>query len=254
MDELVHYGVDDRIGVITLDSPDNRNALSVQLMGELHDHLKAAAGDRSVRGVLLTATGTVFCAGADLSAAAGAGTGPGSFADVLVTLRNYPKAVVARLNGHARGGGLGLVAAADIVVAPTTATFAFSEVRLGVAPAVIALPCLEAMTPRAVSRYMLTGEKFDAVAAAEAGLVTVAVPPDEIEAKTTPLLDAIRATEPNAVAATRALLRDLPAMEATEAYAHAEKLSASLFDSPEAAEGIGAFIEKRPPSWAEPGD
>jgi enoyl-CoA hydratase/carnithine racemase len=251
--ELVHLDIDNLIGTITLDSPHNRNALSQQLLAELDAHLRTAAVADDVRGIVLTATGNTFCAGADLSGATAPGVRSVPFVEILAQLWHYPKTVIARLNGHVRAGGTGLVAAADIVVAPTSATFAFSEVRIGVAPAIIAVLCQRRMPARAASRYMLTGEVFDASAAVAAGLVTLAVEPDELDAAAGQILDAVRLTEPNAVAATRQLLVELPTMEVGEGLRHAETISTALFNSPEAAEGIAAFREKRPPNWAPGG-
>ncbi|GAC1315053.1 MAG: enoyl-CoA hydratase family protein [Acidimicrobiales bacterium] len=247
-DALVQVEIDGAIATITLDSPSNRNALSRRLVDELGAAFDTAR-DPGVRAVVLTATGTVFCSGADLSEAAGAGGGATGFASVLETLWEFPKTVVAKLNGHVRAGGLGLVAAADIVVAPTTATFAFAEVRIGVAPAMIAVLCCRRMTPRAVGRYLLTGERFDADAAAAAGLVTVVAEPGTVERCTAELLDQIKGTEPNAVATTKQLVRDLAALDVPAGLRHAEGVSQALFASPEAAEGIAAFKEKRPPRW-----
>jgi enoyl-CoA hydratase/carnithine racemase len=251
--ELVHLDIGNLIGTITLDSPHNRNALSQQLLAELDAHLRTAASDDRVRGVVLTGTGNTFCAGADLSGATAPGVRSVPFVEILEQLWHYPKTVVARVNGHVRAGGTGLVAAADIVIAPTSATFAFSEVRIGVAPAIIAVLCQRRMPPRAASRYMLTGEVFDAKAAVDAGLVTIVVEPDELDAVTAQVLDAVRLTEPNAVAATRGLLVDLPTMTVGDGLRHAETISTALFESPEAAEGIAAFREKRPPKWAPGG-
>lgn len=248
--ERVHLEVADGIATVTLDSPHNRNALSRQLVGELAGHLATTRQDHSVRAVVLTATGTVFCSGADLTEAAnGGGAGAPGFAGILETLWELPKTVVVKLNGHVRAGGLGLVAGADIVVAPSDATFAFAEVRIGVAPAMIAVLCMRRMTPRALGRYLLTGERFDADAAVEAGLVTQAVGRDQLDSVVDAVLADLRATEPKAVAETKALLRGLPGMGVAEGLAHAEAVSARLFSSPEAAEGIAAFRQKRPPSW-----
>ncbi len=120
MTSLVHIVVDDHIATITLDSPDNRNALSQQLLAELDTALRDARDDSEVRAVVLTATGTTFCSGADLSGATSAGARAVPFVEILSTLWTYPKTVIARLNGHVRAGGFGLVAAADIVIAPTS--------------------------------------------------------------------------------------------------------------------------------------
>lgn len=247
---LVRLDVDDHIATITLDSPDNRNALSQPLLAELDDALRGARGNKDVRAVVLTATGTTFCSGADLSGATSAGARAVPFVEILSMLWSYPKTVIARLNGHVRAGGFGLVAAADIVIAPTSASFAFSEVRIGVAPAVIAVLCQRRMTPRAASRYLLTGELFDAYVAREIGLVTIVVEPDALDAATAEIVHAVRQTEPNAVAATRKLLVELPSMGVEDGLRHAEVISTALFQSPEAAEGIAALRERRAAAWA----
>ena len=157
--------------------------------------------------------------------------------------------VVARLNGHVRAGGTGLVAACDVVVAPDDITFAFTEVRIGVAPAVISVLCRRVMDRRSLHRYLLIGETFDAAAAADAGLVTIVCARDELDAVVAALADGIRATAPNAVARTKALLGELEDLELADAFAHAAVVSAELFASDEGREGIASFREKRPPAW-----
>jgi methylglutaconyl-CoA hydratase len=134
------------------------------------------------------------------------------------------------------------------VVAPGSATFAFTEVKIGVAPAIIAVVCGRRMTPRALARYALTGEVFDAHAAAAAGLVSIVA--DDVEDAVGAILRSVRLTEPNAVRETKELLRRLPAMTLDDGFAWAEDVSRRLFASPEAAEGISAFREKRSPAWA----
>ena len=250
MAQLVHVDVVDHITTITLDSPDNRNALSQRLLAELDEAVRGARDDRDVRAVVLTATGTTFCSGADLSGATSAGARAVPFVEILSSLGSYPKTVIARLNGQVRAGGFGLVAAADIVIAPTSASFAFSEVRIGVAPAVIAVLCQRRMTPRAAGRYLLTGEVFDAHTAQETGLVTVVVEPDDLDAATAEIVHAVRQTEPNAVAATKRLLVDLPSLGVDDGLRKAEAISTALFASPEAAEGIAALKERRAAAWA----
>src|SRR5438105_6067818 len=150
------------ITTLTLDSPHNRNALSARLVAELHQALAEAAADDAVRAVVLTHTGTTFCAGADLSeATAGTATdGPLGLARLLRALVELPLPVVARVTGHVRAGGLGLLGACDLSVAGPDATFAFTEARLGLAPAVISLPLLPRLDARAAARYYLTGETF----------------------------------------------------------------------------------------------
>jgi len=248
--EQVHLSVDGPIATITLDSPGNRNALSRQLVAELRACVDEAASDSAVKALVLTGTGSVFCSGADLrEAAQGMAPGGSAFADLLEVLWSLPKIVVVKLNGHVRAGGLGLVATADIVVAPDDATLAFAEVRIGVAPAMIAVVCVRRMTPRAVTHYLLTGETFTARDAVGAGLVTIAVPARELDACLSALLREIRTTEPNAVAETKKLLGELAGLDVHDGLRHAEEVSGRLFASPEAAEGIAAFREKRRPAW-----
>ena len=168
------------VATITLDSPHNRNALSNQLVRELHEALTAAAEDDAVRCVVLTHTGGTFCAGADLSEASAAPQDDPARAradelvDLLRLIVTVPKPVVGVIDGHVRAGGMGLVAACDIVLAGPSSTFALTESRLGLAASVISLTVLPRIDPRAASRIFLTGEKFDAAEAARIGLVTQA--------------------------------------------------------------------------------
>ncbi len=247
---LVQCSVDRGIARIALDSPRNRNALSAALIGQLTDALTTAAADDTVRAVELTHTGTTFCAGADLREASSGGmaTGAGQVMALLRHIAALPKPVVGSIDGHARAGGLGLVGACDIVLAGPQSTFAFTEVRLGLAPAMISLTTLPRMDARAASRYYLTGETFDAATAARIGLVTEAV--EDIDAGTLAVLDALRAGSPQGLRETKLLLTHavLAGFEARAAVL--AELSARLFGSAEAAEGMAAFREKRRPSWA----
>jgi enoyl-CoA hydratase/carnithine racemase len=232
------------ITTLTLDSPANRNALSARLVGELGEALADCAKDESVRAVVLTHTGSTFSAGADLKAP----PNPYTFVGLLRQIVTLPKPVVARVTGHVRAGGLGLLGACDIAAASTGADFAFTEVRIGVAPAVISLPLLPRMDPRAAERYFLTGERFDAAEAVRAGLLTLAA--DDVDEALAPVLDGLRGASPQGLAASKELLsaRVLDAFDRD-----AEDLvqrSASLFASAEAREGMTAFLERRDPAWA----
>ena len=249
-DRLVQYSVDRGIARIALDSPRNRNALSAALTGQLTEVLTEAGADHTVRAVELTHTGSTFCAGADLAEASQGGMQAGT-TGLLTLLRDIvalPKPVVGSIDGHVRAGGLGLIGACDIVLAGPASTFAFTEVRLGLAAAVISLTTLPRMDPRAASRYFLTGETFDAATAARIGLVTDAVA--DIDAGTLSVLDALRAASPQGLRETKPLLTPelLAGFDARAEDLAA--LSARLFDSAEAAEGMAAFLAKRPPSWA----
>ncbi|CAM4059261.1 enoyl-CoA hydratase-related protein [Kibdelosporangium persicum] len=246
-DELVHIAVDRGVATITLDSPHNRNALSRQLRSELRGHLSTAVGDDNVRVIVLDHTGPVFCAGMDLKEAGGASAGDqgvNEFPEILEQIRTSPKPVVAKLAGPARAGGVGIVAAADIAVAASTATFAFTEVRIGVVPAVISVTVLPRLLPRAAHELFLTGETFDAARAVAIGLINSAVPAEELDAEVRRYTGMLVLGGPVALAATKELLRsgpgDFPAML---------KLSAEFFASQEGQEGITAFAQKRKPTW-----
>ncbi len=242
---------------ITLDSPANRNALSRRLVHSLAGALDEAAG-RGARLVVLTGAGNTFCSGADLGErlhppAAGESPPPAdevTVAGLLTRIAHAPLPVLARVNGHVRAGGMGLVAAADLAVAPITATFGFSEVRVGVAPAMIAVPALRVMTTRAIQRHMLTGEPFAADEAERSGLLTQAfATPSEMDGWISAMTETLGMGAPGAVAATKQLLSELRNRDWDEGMRLAEARSDQLFDSAEAAEGMRAFLEKRRPGW-----
>ena len=247
-DELVHLSTQEGIATITLDSPANRNALSARLVEEFRTHLGGALADDSVRAVHLTATGTVFCAGADLKA--GGSAAMSDLPGILACLLGSPKPVVAELNGHVRAGGIGLVAACDIVVAPAKATFAFSEVRLGLLPAIVAVPVVRRVSSRALTRWFMTGEEFGAQEAAAAGLVSLAVADDRVGEVTGTILDALRLAAPGALAGIKPLLAEVGERGVADGLAWAAELSAARFASEEAAEGMAAFRDRRPARWA----
>ncbi|MFE0726739.1 enoyl-CoA hydratase family protein [Streptomyces antibioticus] len=231
------------IETLALDSPDTRNALSSVLVGALADALADCAADPEVRAVVLTHTGGTFCAGADLRDP----PDPDAFVGLLRRIVELPLPVVARVTGHVRAGGMGLLAACDITAASTTSTFAFTEVRIGVAPAVISLPLLPRTDPRALARHYLTGERFDAAEAARAGLLTAAG--DDVDAVLAPVLDGLRRAAPQGLAETKRLLTARVLETFDRDAARLTALSARLFASPQAREGMTAFLERRDPAW-----
>jgi len=247
-DALVGVQHDGGVRTLTLDSPSNRNALSARLLDQLAGALRDATTDSGVRVIVLTGTGRVFCSGADLSER-GSGA-PNTMPEILTGIVESPVPVIARVNGHARAGGLGLIAAADMAVAPADATFAFTEVRVGVAPAMILVPALRVLDQRFLTRAVLTGEPFDAAEAAGAGLLSAVVEDDDrLDAWVEDQAAAVRRAAPGAVRATKELLRSLPAQSWEEGLGAASTRSAELFAGDEAAEGMAAFLEKRRPSW-----
>lgn len=255
-DELVHYGVEAGVATITLDSPHNRNALSAQLRRELLDGLAAAQEDDEVRVIVLDHTGPVFCAGMDLKEARGAGAGDqgvNEFPQILERIWTSPKPVVAKLAGPARAGGVGMVAAADIAVAVTEATFAFTEVRIGVIPAVISVTVLPRLAPRDAHELFLTGDTFDAERAAQIGLINSAVPAEELDTEVRRFVTSLSLGGPNALAATKELLRSEKAPSMTAAFEQMIATSARFFASEEGQEGITAFAQKRRPNWVPEG-
>ncbi|MFD3652457.1 enoyl-CoA hydratase family protein [Streptomyces sp. 24-1644] len=231
------------ITTLTLDSPANRNALSARLVGALGEALDACAADDTVRAVVLTHTGTTFCAGADLTGP----PDPAAFVALMRRIVALPKPVVARVTGHVRAGGLGLLSACDISVAGPGASFALTESRLGLAPAVISMPLLARMDPASATRYFLTGERFDAAEAARTGLVTLAA--EDVDKALEPVLDGLRRASPQGLRASKELVTATVLKNFDQ---HAEDLiarSAALFTSAEAREGMTAFLERRDPAW-----
>jgi enoyl-CoA hydratase/carnithine racemase len=257
MDRLVEYTVEGHIARLTLNSPHNRNALSTTLVSQLHQGLRDAAADPAVRAVVLGHTGNTFCAGADLSeGSAATGADPGEMAaerarEMAALLRaivESPLTVIVAVDGHVRAGGMGLVGAGDIAVAGPRSTFALTEARIGVAPAIISLTLLPKMSARAAARYYLTGETFDAATAAAIGLITMAA--DDVRAAVASLVADIGRASPQGLAASKALTT---AAILDGFDRDAERLStdsARLFVSEEAREGMLAFLQKRPPRWA----
>ncbi|MER6997554.1 enoyl-CoA hydratase family protein [Streptomyces sp. NPDC000410] len=240
---MITTGSERGIATLTLDSPENRNALSARLVGELAEALTACGKDPAVRAVVLTHSGGTFSAGADLKSP----PSPYTFVALLRQIVELPKPVVARVAGHVRAGGLGLVGACDIAAASSGSDFAFTEVRIGVAPAVISLPLLPRLEPRAAARYYLSGERFDAAEAARIGLVTAVG--DDVDAALAPVLDGLRGASPQALDATKQLLTARVRETFDRDAEDLVQRSASLFASAEAREGMAAFLERRDPAW-----
>lgn len=264
MTELVRRTTSGGVATITLDSPHNRNALSAALRAELVVALDAVAADDAVRVVVLTHTGPVFCSGMDLKETAAAAVGDEGVRElpgILQRVARCPQPVIARVAGPARAGGIGILAAADIVVAAAHATFAFAEVRIGLIPAVISVPVLDRMDAVAARELLLTGEVFDADRALHTGLLNAiaradhrdgSYEPDDNLAALDDLVDgyvaALLRGGPTALAGTKAMLRQR-FDDSDERYAALLELSAGQFASGEGREGAMAFAQKRPPSW-----
>jgi len=245
--ELVHRDVDDAVATLTLDSPANRNALGSALTGQLMAALESCADEATTKVVLLRSAGPVFCSGADMREAVDVGMQ--AVARDMVALQRaivaLPQPVVVRLDGPVRAGGLGLVGAADVVLAADTVSFAFTEVRLGLAAATISLTCLERMTDRAAALRFLGGETFDAAEAERVGLVTRAVAPDELDAAVADVVDALRQGTPQGLRETKRVVNARLLAHIDASGEQMAALSARLFASDESRTAMRAFLERR---------
>lgn len=246
---LVH--VEDAGGVrtLTLDSQHNRNALSLQLVTELLSGVQGAAEDDDVRVIVLQARGKAFCSGADLKEMAAGGEdgrarGTQGMLAVFREIVTSPCPVVARVHAPVRAGGIGIVAAADIAVASDEATFALTEVRLGLTPAIISLTVGPRMLDRAKSRTWLTGETFDGRRAAELGLVTEACPAAELDATVDGIVADLARSPRQGLAETKRLLNASVVERIDERGDEMAALSARLFGSEVARESMMAFLNR----------
>ena len=237
------------VTTITLNDDENRNALGPDLMEGLMDAIDAADADPGVRVIVLTNNGSVFCAGANLKTGNQGRVGSPTGMDLFSRFRKSLKPFVGKINGHCVAGGMGLAAAMDIAVAVDTAKFGFTEVRIGVAPAMISVLCLPKMRPADAAAAFLRGNRFLAPEAVRLGLINEAAPADQLDASVDAIVADLRLAGPNAIAATKSRLTTLPGMSVDDAFEWTAKLSADLFRQDEAREGMTAFREKRSPSW-----
>ncbi len=238
---------------VTLVDLENRNALGAALVQGLFDALAAANADPAVRAVVVTNRGNTFCAGANLKERSG--TTPEvapsvSFEALLHAIQTSPTPVVGRIAGHVVGGGNGLAAALDISIAADDVKFGFSEVRLGVAPAIISVVCLPKMRPGEAMEAFLRGNRFSATRAAELGLINRAVPAAELDAAVSEVLADLRKGGPRALGFAKRLVYEVPGMGQNEGFQWTSRLSGELFAGEEAREGMAAFLAKRPAAWA----
>ena len=253
-DALVRVAVERGIATITLDSAANRNALSTRLVADLNIALDRAE-QPDVRAIVLTHVPPAFCAGADLKertaagadAAAPTAAGPNPMANAMSRLCHAAQPTIASVKGPARAGGVGLMASCDLIVVRPDTDFAFTEVRIGVAPAVISVPILRRVGWSAIAAPFLTGERFDAHEARRIGLVTHVA--EDVDAEVARLCEGVLRGGPRAVAATKRLLHVPQAADFDEAIAEMAILSDGLFRSDEGMEGMRSFLEKRSPSW-----
>lgn len=248
------------IVTLTLDRPEAKNALSAALVGELTATLGALAADRTVRAIVLTGAGNVFCAGADISEMRAAGMAAAEqneadshrFAKMLETLERQPQPTVALVNGAAFGGAIGLIAACDIVLAAAGARFSLSEVRLGLVPAMISPYVVRAIGLREARRWSLTGEVMDAATARRVGMVHEVADEAAIAGAKEAILAALLAGAPGAQAEIKRLLRHVTGRSDAgddALLADTARWIARVRAGAEAREGLTAFLERRKPGW-----
>lgn len=249
----VHYESKNGVATITLADDENKNSLGSALTSGLNDCLTSANEDPSVRVIVLTHSGTVFCAGANLKERTSEHDSPNmgsiGFDRVLSLIQTGPKPVVARITGAAMGGGVGLASAADISIATHTAKFGFTEVRLGVAPSIISVVCLPKMRRGEAMEAFLRGNRFTGQKAAELGIISRSVPEDRIDDEVQEVIDDLLRGGPTALTAAKQLINEIPNMAPEEAFQWATEFSGQLFSSAEAAEGMAAFLERRDANW-----
>ncbi|MCG2585168.1 enoyl-CoA hydratase/isomerase family protein [Massilia sp. TS11] len=250
--------IDGPVASITLNRPDVRNAFNETSIAELNAAFTAVGALDAVRAVLLAANGPAFCAGADLNwmkkmasySHAENQADAMALASMLRTIYLCPKPVVAKVQGDCYAGGMGLVAAADIVVAAEGVNFCLSEVKLGLIPATISPYVIKAMGEQAARRYFLTAERFDAATAQRLGLAHEVSVPEQLDDCVAGLLKALCANSPHAVAQAKALVREVAGQSVTDALlADTAERIAQIRASEQGREGVASFLEKRKPAW-----
>ncbi|MFN0186985.1 MAG: enoyl-CoA hydratase/isomerase family protein, partial [Aquabacterium sp.] len=228
---------------ITLNRPDARNALSADLVNSLHDHLLRAEADDQARCIVITGAGPGFCAGADLKSPPGSVVGGRrgvGLDQVMIRMQDCPKPVIAAVNGAAFDGGLGLVGASDIVVTAEEALFSFSEVRLGLVPAMISVVCLPKLGGHHAMKLFLTGERFDGARAVALGLAHRAVPRAQLAAAVQEEVDMLALGGPTALMECKKLVRRVPQLGREAAFEETAALSLRMFTADEGREGMAS--------------
>lgn len=250
--------VADKVATVTLNRPDVRNAFNETSIAELTLAFDELGHDESVRAIVLAANGPAFCAGADLNwmkKMAGYSDAENQadamrLASMLRTIYYCPKPVIAKVQGDCYAGGMGLVAACDIVVAAEGVNFCLSEVKLGLIPATISPYVIKAMGEQAARRYFLTAERFSALEAKQMGMAHEVVVPEELDAAVAAIAKALVTNSPNAVREAKRLVREVSGMPIDDAMlADTAERIAAIRASGEGREGVASFLEKRKPSW-----
>lgn len=256
--ETLEVTIAGTLATVTLNRPDVRNAFNEKTINELALAFDELGRNELVRAIVLAANGAAFCAGGDLNwmkAMAGYTHAENNadamqLAQMLRTIYLCPKPVVAKVHGDCYAGGMGLVAACDVVVAADVANFCLSEVKLGLIPATISPYVIKAMGEQASRRYFLTAERFSAAEAYRIGFAHEVVPADAIDAKVAEIVKALLGNSPNAVKEAKTLVRDVAGQPVTDALLADTALRiAHIRASEQGREGVASFLEKRKPAW-----
>jgi methylglutaconyl-CoA hydratase len=251
----VAYSVLGAVAEVRMNRPAARNALDPESMELLGQALTNAQADDSVRVIVLTGTGNTFSAGADVKAAltqdpeGSAKPGPVVMAELLAQIQDSSKPVIAKVQGHVYGGGNGLVAACDLAVAAEHTRFAFSEVRLGLTPAVISVVCMQKLDRADANELFLLGERVSAQRVLSAGMVNAVVESDALDAVVAGWVSMLSLGGPLALAGTKELIRRVPELDRAQGFEFTAEYSRKYFASPEAVEGMTALLQKRTPNW-----
>lgn len=251
--------IKNQIATVTLNKPEVHNAFNEEVIKELTEIFSELGKDKNVRGVILAALGKSFCAGGDLNWMKKSVdytyeenvNDARKLAKMFKTINECPKPVIARIQGTAIGGGVGLVSVCDVSCAVNTAKFSLSEVKIGLIPAVISPFVMKRILPGEARRYFLTGERFDANEARRIGLISeVAENESEIDKKINEWTEGILSGGPEAISTCKKMIHDISLLEIDKALEIASKELAERRASKEGQEGIKAFLEKRQPTWA----
>jgi methylglutaconyl-CoA hydratase len=248
---------DGKVARVTLSRPEIRNAFNDEMIRELTEVFRSIRTNEDLRVVVLTGEGESFCAGADLNwmkKMVGYSYEENyqdslALAQMLHEIYTSPKPVIGRINGHAIGGGTGLVAVCDIAIAAESAVFAFAEVKLGLTPATISPYLLKRMGERALREYFLTGERFNATRALELGLVDAVVPTKELDQTVEAKVKLVLSSGPVALAVSKELIREITHRSLDENETYTAEVIARLRVSEEGQDGMNAFLEKGKPRW-----
>ncbi len=251
--ETLLFAVGDGVATVTLNRPERRNPLGRESVNEILHALRAARDEKAVRVIVLTGAGKAFSAGGDLGQMQGTGESKippqGDYADLLAEMTRLGKPTIARINGHAMGGGFGLAVSCDLAIASTEAKLGTPEVDVGLFPMMIMAVLRRNVLRKRLVEMMLTGERIDAEEAARLGFVNRAVAPDALDAAVEDLCDKLKAKSPVTLRLGIEAFHAQDKMALDEALPYLRDMLGKCLATDDAREGLMAFVEKRQPKW-----